>query len=141
MHGQLNLLNQKNNGVIKMNRENENKSPLSTVTSDKLLASLSDTQRSNLAKQYLQDMVKLNTHRGKLQIDRENLSNTLGILNTKTKDAIQSGSNITLNTTIKSENSETKVELKDPQSSTQQNKIYLYIFALIALVLIVFLLK
>lgn len=124
-----------------MNSENENKSPLSTVTSDKLLASLSDTQRSNLVKQYLQDTVKLNTHRGKLQIDRENLSNTLGILNTKTKDAIQSGSNITLNTTIKSENSETKVELKDPQSSTQQNKIYLYIFALIALVLIVFLLK
>lgn len=44
-------------------------------------------------------------------------------------------------TTIKHENSETKVELSDPLSANRESKLNLYVFALIALIIIVFLFK
>ena len=120
---------------------NEVKQNTPSIITEKLLSSLSEEQRTGLAEHYTKEMINLNIYNEKKEIDRENISETIGKLTNKTRDAMNHGAEIKISTTIKHENSETKVELSDPLSANRESKLHLYVFALIALIIIVFLFK
>ena len=120
---------------------NEVKQNTPSIITEKLLSSLSEKQRKGLAEHYTKEMINLQIYNEKKGIDRGNISETIGTLTNKTRDAMNHGAEIKISTTIKHENSETKVELRDPASANRESKLHLYVFALIALIIIVFLFK
>ena len=120
---------------------NEVKQNTPSIITEKLLSSLSEKQRTGLAEHYTKEMINLQIYNEKKGIDRGNISETIGTLTNKTRDTRKHGAEIKISTTIKHENSETKVELSDPLSANRESKLHLYVFALIALIIIVFLFK
>lgn len=120
---------------------NELQKNSSSNISEKLLSSLSDKERNSLAKYYTKEMINIHVNSQKKEINRFDISDTIGKLTSKTREAMNHGAEIKISTTIRNENSETKVDLSDPSSANREGKLYLYILAIIALIILVFLFK
>ncbi len=122
-----------------MNNELQKHTP--SIISEKLLSSLSEKQLKGLSEHYTKEMINLHIYDQKKEINRSDISDTIEKLTNQTRDAMNHGAEIKISTTITHDNSETKVELSDPASANRESKLHLYIFALIALIVIVFLFK
>jgi hypothetical protein len=122
-----------------MNNELQKHTP--SIISEKLLSSLSEKQLKGLSEHYTKEMINLHIYDQKKEINRSDISDTIEKLTNQTRDAMSHGAEIKISTTITHDNSETKVELSDPASANRESKLHLYIFALIALIIIVFLFK
>ena len=122
-----------------MNNELQKHTP--SIISEKLLSSLSEKELKGLSEHYTKEMINLHIYDQKKEINRSDISDTIEKLTNQTRDAMNHGAEIKISTTITHDNSETKVELSDPASANRESKLHLYIFALIALIIIVFLFK
>lgn len=121
-----------------MNNTAENNTSLTSFQKG-LVASLTQEEKKSLAKEFSKGMIKLHNHSIKGEIDRNDLSSKINILNSAAKNATNSGSSFEAKSQIKHGDTITTITTKDAKSSESQTKLYLGLFALFAIVAIAYL--
>lgn len=121
-----------------MNNVNEKNTSLTSFQKN-LMASLTQNEKESLAKEYSNGMLKLHNHSLKGEIDRNDLSDKIDILNNAAKNATYSGSSFEAKSQIKHGDTTTTIITKDAKSSESQTQLYLGICALVAIIAIVYL--
>lgn len=121
-----------------MNNGTKNNTSLASFQKG-LISSLTPEEKKSLAKEFSKGMIKLHNHSVQGEIDRNDLSSKINILNNAAKTATNSGSSFEAKSQIKHGDTTTTIITKDARSSESQTKLYLGAFALFAIVAIAYL--